>query len=203
MPIELFCATSNKGKLLEFQQASGQEVVIRGLPSVDCAEDGRSFEDNAVAKAICYAQSLRGKLDKFSTRSPLVFADDSGLEVDALNGAPGIHSARFAGPDADDAANNKLLIERLHDIPLPHRTARFVCCIALTRVERVIKTFHADVNGTILKEARGDSGFGYDPLFYVPGLDATFAELTPEGKWRHSHRGQAFRKMLDWLRDNS
>ncbi len=202
MPIELFCATSNKGKLLEFRQASGEDVVIQGLPPVACAEDGRSFEDNAAAKAICYAQSLRESLDKFSERSPLVFADDSGLEVDALNGAPGIQSARFAGSDADDAANNTLLLEKLHDVPLPRRTARFVCCIALTRDARLIKTFQADVKGMILKESRGDGGFGYDPLFYVPALDATFAELTPEKKWRHSHRGQAFREMLDWLRDN-
>ena len=203
MPVELFCATSNKGKLLEFRQASGEDVVIQGLPSVDCAEDGHSFEDNAVAKAICYAQSLRERLGKFSKRSPLVFADDSGLEVDALNGAPGIHSARFAGSDADDAANNTLLLEKLHDVPLPRRTARFVCCIALTRVGRIIKTFQADVKGMILKEARGDGGFGYDPLFYVPTLEATFGELTPEKKWLYSHRGQAFREMLNWLRENS
>ena len=202
MPIELFCATSNKGKLIEFREASGEDVVIQGLPSLACDEVGRSFEDNAAAKAICYAQSLRQRLDKFSERSPLVFADDSGLEVDALNGAPGIHSARFAGFDADDAANNTLLLERLHTVPLPHRTARFVCCIALTRSGRLIKIFHADVNGMILREARGDGGFGYDPLFYVPILEATFAELTPDKKWRHSHRGQAFREMLNWLRDN-
>ncbi|MCY4585240.1 MAG: non-canonical purine NTP pyrophosphatase [Bryobacterales bacterium] len=202
MPIELFCATSNKGKLLEFRQASGADVVIQGLPSVDCAEVGRSFEDNAVAKAICYAQSLSGKLDKFSEQAPLVFADDSGLEVDALNGAPGILSARFAGSDADHAANNRLLIEKLHDVPLPRRTARFVCCIALTRAGRIIKTFQADVKGMILKEARGEGGFGYDPLFYVPALEATFAELLPDEKWMYSHRGQAFRKMLDWLRES-
>lgn len=202
MPLDLFCATSNKGKLLEFRQASGEDVVIQGLPPVACAEDGRSFADNAVAKAICYAQSLRGKPGKFSERPPLVFADDSGLEVDALNGAPGIHSARFAGSDADDAANNKLLIEKLHSVPLPQRTARFVCCIALTRVGTLIKTFRADVKGTILEEARGKGGFGYDSLFYLPALEATFAELTPEKKWLHSHRGQAFREMLDWLRGN-
>ena len=202
MPIELFCATSNKGKLLEFQQASGANVVIQGFPSVDCAEVGHSFEDNAVAKAICYAQSLSGKLDKFFERSPLVFADDSGLEVDALNGAPGIHSARFAGFDADDAANNRLLLEKLRDVPIPRRTARFVCCIALTRAGSLIKTFQADVKGMILEEARGEAGFGYDPLFYVPALAATFSELTPGKKWLYSHRGQAFRKMLDWLRES-
>ncbi len=201
MPIELFCATSNKGKLIEFQQASGANVVIRGLPPVDCAEVGRSFEDNAVAKAIGYAESLRGKLDRFSERSPLVFADDSGLEVDALNGAPGILSARFAGSDADDAANNRLLLEKLHDVPLPRRTARFVCCIALTRAGSLIKTFQADVKGMILEEARGEAGFGYDPLFYLPLLEATFAEILPEKKWLYGHRGQAFRKMLDWLRE--
>ena len=203
MPIELFCATSNKGKLIEFQQASDANVVIQGLPSVDCAEVGCSFEDNAVAKAICYAESLSGKLDRFSERAPLVFADDSGLEVDALNGAPGIHSARFAGSDADDAANNRLLIEKLHGVPLPRRTARFVCCIALTRTGSLIRTFQSDLKGMILEQARGEAGFGYDPLFYLPILEATFAELPPEKKWLYSHRGQAFRKMLDWLREHS
>ena len=201
MSIDLFCATGNKGKLLEFQQAAGDDVVIHGLPSLPCPEVGRSFEDNAVAKAICYSQSLREMLDKMAGRSPLVFADDSGLEVDALNGAPGIHSARFSGFDATDASNNGLLLEKLHNVPNSRRTARFVCCIALTRVGRLIKTFQAEVEGVILKEARGEGGFGYDPLFYLPDLDATFAELTPEEKWLHSHRGHAFHELLTWLRE--
>lgn len=200
-PIELFCATSNKGKLFEFQQAAGEDVVIHGLPSVPCPEVGQSFEDNAVAKAICYSESLREMLDE-SGGSPLVFADDSGLEVDALDGAPGIHSARFAGDDATDAANNTLLVEKLQNVPVSQRTACFVCCIALTQSGRLIKTFQATAAGTILEEARGDAGFGYDPLFYLPDLGATFAELTPGQKWRHSHRGHAFHALLTWLREH-
>ena len=200
-PIELFCATSNKGKLFEFQQAAGEGVVIHGLPLVPCPEVGQSFEDNAVAKTICYSESLREMLDE-SGGSPLVFADDSGLEVDALDGAPGIHLARFTGDHATDEANNTLLIEKLQNVPVSRRTARFVCCIALTRGGRLIKTFQAAAAGTILEEARGDAGFGYDPLFYLPDLDATFAELTPGQKWRHSHRGHAFHALLAWLREN-
>ena len=200
MSIELFCATGNKGKLLEFQQAAGDHVVIQELPSLPCPEVGKTFEDNAVAKAICYSQSLREMLDEFTGRSPLVFADDSGLAVDALHGAPGIHSARFAGFDTNDTANNSLLLRKLHTVPQSRRAARFVCCIALTRVGRLIKTFEAEVEGWILEEPRGDKGFGYDPLFYLPELDATFAELRPEEKWLHSHRGHAFHELLDWLR---
>jgi len=200
-PIELFCATANKGKLFEFQQAAGDDVVIHGLPSVSCPEVGQSFEENAVAKAICYSESLREVLDE-SGGSPLVFADDSGLEVDALDGAPGIHSARFAGDDATDAANNSLLLDKLQNVPESQRTARFVCCIALTQGGRPIGTFQADAPGMILEQARGDAGFGYDPLFYLPDLDATFAELAPDQKWRRSHRGHAFQALLAGLRES-
>jgi XTP/dITP diphosphohydrolase len=200
-PIELYCATSNKGKLFEFQQAAGDDVVIRGLPSVPCPEDGQTFEENAVAKAVCYSESLRQTLNAPDS-PPLVFADDSGLEVDALDGAPGIHSARFAGDDATDAANNTLLLDKLQNVPAAQRTARFVCCIALTQDSRPIGTFQADAPGVILDEARGATGFGYDPLFYLPDLGSTFAELTPDQKWRRSHRGNAFRALLAWLRKN-
>jgi XTP/dITP diphosphohydrolase len=197
-PIELFCATSNKGKLFEFQQAAGDDVVIHGLPSVPCPEVGQSFKENAVAKAVCYSESLRDTLNAPGS-PPLVFADDSGLEVDALDGEPGIHSARFAGDDATDAANNSLLLDKLQNVPASKRTARFVCCIALTQSGRPIGTFQADSPGMILEEARGDAGFGYDPLFYLPDLDATFAELAPDQKWRRSHRGYAFQALLSWL----
>lgn len=200
-PIELFCATSNKGKLFEFHQAAGDDVIIQGLPSVPCPEVGETFEENAVAKAICYSESLCDTLNRPGS-PPLVFADDSGLEVDALDGAPGIHSARFAGDDATDAANNSLLLDKLENVPALRRTARFVCCIALTRGNRLIKTFQADARGMILEKARGDTGFGYDPLFYLPDLNATFAELTPDRKWQRSHRGHAFQALLAWLREN-
>ncbi len=200
-PVELFCATSNKGKLFEFQQAAGEDVLIRGLSAADCPETGATFEENAIAKAVCYSESLGKGIGVSGGVPALVFADDSGLQVDALGGAPGIYSARFAGEEATDAANNQLLVDKLQDVPASQRIARFVCCIALTRNARLIKTFHGEVTGRILEVPRGEGGFGYDPLFFLPELEATFAELTPGEKWRHSHRGRAFEKLLAWLRE--
>ncbi|MDA1313661.1 MAG: non-canonical purine NTP pyrophosphatase [Acidobacteria bacterium] len=200
MAVRLYCATSNAGKLLEFQQAAGDGIAIHGLPPVPCPESGATFEENAVLKAVCYSEALRGAPEGSPLASPLLFADDSGLVVDALEGAPGIHSARFAGPGADDAANNSLLLEKLSHVPGPRRTASFVCCIALSRGGGVIQTFQAEVKGMILDEQRGSGGFGYDPLFYLPELGRAFAELTPEQKWMHSHRGHAFEQLLSWLR---
>ena len=197
MALRLYCATSNPGKLLEFQQAASDGIEIHGLPPVHCPETGDTFEQNAVSKALCYSEALKGAPNV----SPLVFADDSGLVVNALEGAPGIHSARFAGPDADHAANNSLLLEKLSAVPRDRRTASFVCCIALSRGGRVIQTFQAEVHGMILGEQRGSGGFGYDPLFYLPELGRTFAELTPDQKWLHSHRGRAFEQLLAWLRE--
>ncbi len=200
MAARLYCATSNQGKLSEFQQAAGDDIEICGLPAVPCPETGETFEENASSKALCYSRSRENVWEQRPGVSPLVFADDSGLAVDALGGVPGIRSARFAGPDADDAANNLLLLEKLLDVSQPRRTAQFICCIALTRAGRVIQTFQAEVKGMILEGRRGNGGFGYDPLFYLPELDRTFAELTGEEKWRHSHRGRAFRQLLSWLR---
>jgi XTP/dITP diphosphohydrolase len=131
-----------------------------------------------------------------------VFADDSGLVVDALAGAPGIYSARFAGPDADDQSNNTLLLDKLRGVETSRRTARFVCTIALAQAGKVLRTFTGSAEGRILEAPVGTNGFGYDPLFYFPELDKGFAELPPEVKWAHSHRGKAFRAMLEWLRTN-
>lgn len=197
--VKLYCATSNQGKLSEFQQAAGDEIEIVGLPPIPCTENGETFAENAVNKALCYSQSMENVSEQRPGVSPLVFSDDSGLAVDALGGAPGIHSARFAGPDADDAANNLLLLQRLADVPQARRTARFICCIALTRAGRILQTFQAAAEGMIVEERRGSGGFGYDPLFCLPELDRTFAELTAREKWRHSHRGGAFRQLLAWL----
>jgi len=194
--LKLYCATSNQGKLREFRQAAGEDIEIQGLPKVPCPETGRTFEENAVRKAICYSRS-----DAELPADALVFADDSGLAVDALRGEPGIHSARFAGPVADDLANNLLLLDQLSDVPPRARTARFICCIALTRTGRLIRTFQGEAWGRILEEQRGEKGFGYDPLFYLPELDRTFAELDPQQKGLHSHRGRAFRQLLAWLRE--
>ena len=185
--LRLHCATGNPGKLAEFREAApaGLEIVAAG--PLDCPETGATYRDNAVQKALCYARRL----------GELVFADDSGLEVEALEGAPGIHSARFAGPGATDEANRCLLLERLRGRVQPR--ARFVCAIALARPGEVLAAFDGAAEGEILEAPRGSSGFGYDPLFYFPRLGRTFAELSPREKFAHSHRGQAFRALLAWL----
>jgi len=192
--IRLYCATGNPGKLREFRQAAqGREgIEIELLPGFErlppCEETGSSFEENAILKARHYGACASG----------LLFADDSGLEVDALGGAPGIYSARFAGPNATDEENNRLLLERLHGIT--NRNARFVCAIALVEGEQVRGGFHGVVAGRIAKEPRGTAGFGYDPLFYYPPFGCTFGEATPEQKFSVSHRGQALRALMDtWL----
>jgi XTP/dITP diphosphohydrolase len=186
----LYCATSNPGKLREFRMAAGR-VAIEMLPGFreipPCIENGRTFEENAVLKARHYGQHASG----------LLFADDSGLEVDALGGAPGVYSARFAGPKATDAQNNRLLLERLERVT--NRSARFVCVIALVEGERVLQLFRASVEGTITREPQGNGGFGYDPLFCYPPFAATFGEVAEERKFAVSHRGQSMRAMLDWL----
>ena len=197
--IELFCATSNPAKQREYQQAAGRDVVIRGLPPVPCPEDGQTFEENAQAKALCYGHAAASLASEQHREAPLVFADDSGLVVEALGGAPGVHSARFAGPNADDEANNALLLEKLKGLPPSERSARFVCCIALTREGNLLEMFRAEAAGGILDRPVGEGGFGYDPLFFDPELGKSFAQLAPSEKWRASHRGRAFRKMLAWL----
>lgn len=188
--LELRCATSNKHKLLEFQEASGPDVVVRGCGDCDCPETGSTFEENALQKALACA-SHRG--DEW------LFADDSGIEVDALNGAPGIRSARFAGEPCDDRANNQLLLASLQDVPRSRRTARFVCSIALLRAGRPAATFWGEVEGIILRRRSGPGGFGYDPLFHYPPLGRSFGRLARSTKWEHSHRGKAYRSMLQWL----
>ena len=196
--IELYCATANPGKQRELQRAAGDEIVIHRLDPCDCAEEGRSFEENAVSKALCYSGACRPK--DVSGGDALVFADDSGLVVDVLGGAPGIYSARFAGPEADDEENNRRLIEKLSGLPESKRTGRFVCWIALVRGEEVLGTFEGSAEGRILDSPAGKGGFGYDPLFFYPPLGMTFAEIAAQTKWEHSHRGKAFRSMLEMLK---
>lgn len=188
----LACATSNNHKLKEFQQASGPDVAVRGCPSRDCPETGNTFEANALQKALCYSSTCGAEW---------LFADDSGLEVDALGGAPGILSARFAGSDGDDAANNRLLLRRLADVPREQRTARFVCAIALLRHGEPAATFRGEVEGLVLRRHSGRGGFGYDPLFHYPPLGKSFGRLTAQAKWEHSHRGKAYKAMLKWFRE--
>jgi XTP/dITP diphosphohydrolase len=201
MAIQLFCATANQAKLREFRLAAGEGIEISGLPPCDCPEDGVTFEENAISKALCYSGAAAA-LMAGAAKAPLVFADDSGIAVDSLNGAPGIYSARFAGPNAGDEANNALLLEKLAGVPEHQRTARFVCSIALVRGGELIQTFSGQAEGYILEQPVGSGGFGYDPLFFFPALGRAFAELTPEEKWKYSHRGQAFRKLLAWLRES-
>ena len=199
-PLELFCATANPGKLGEFQQAARDGILIRGLPPCDCPEQGPTFEENAVSKALCYSRCPALEEHAQGAKEPLVFADDSGLVVDALGGRPGIHSARFAAPGASDESNNAFLLEQLTGVPREKRTARFVCSIALVRGAVLLETFHGAAEGLILDRPAGSGGFGYDPLFFFPRLGKGFTELSAETKWKHSHRGEAFGRMLGWLR---
>ncbi len=161
---------------------------IRELPP--CVEDGLTFEENARKKALHYSGHTVGP----------VFADDSGLSVDALDGAPGIHSARFAGLDASDATNNEKLLSDLLRFPAAERSAHYVCVIALAERGRVLTIVEGRAHGQILARPRGKAGFGYDPLFFYPPLGKTFAELTPNEKFKVSHRGEAFRKLLEFLK---
>jgi XTP/dITP diphosphohydrolase len=160
-------------------------------------EDGDTFEDNARIKAEHYSRSSPGDV---------VLADDSGLAVDALGGAPGVHSARYAAVagssvphgNSDDEDNNRLLISQLQSLDPDRRTGRFVCVLAAAKDGTTLAVFHGDVQGQLLTAPRGDQGFGYDPLFFFPQLGKTFAEISAEEKAKHSHRGRAFRKFLDW-----
>jgi len=188
----VYCATSNAGKLREFQLAAPDFDVRALAKSVEPPDEtGDTFEANAIEKAIAYGQRVTGYL----------FADDSGLEVDALNGAPGVHSARYAGDHATDAANNALLLDGLRSVE--NRTARFVCVIALVRDGKLVKTFRGAVEGRIIDEPRGSGGFGYDPLFYHQPFGCTFGEATIEQKMQVSHRAQALAAMFTYLRSTA
>jgi XTP/dITP diphosphohydrolase len=191
----LYCATTNAGKLREFRLAAerygGGRIRIEPLPGLQAIaappETGRSFEENAAAKALYYSSLAPGPL----------FAEDSGLEVEALGGAPGVYSARFAGPDADDEANNRLLLEKLQGVA--DRRARYVCVAALAERGRLVGSFRGTVEGRIAEAPRGTGGFGYDPLFYYEPFGATFGEVSAERKMAVSHRGEAMRRLLGWL----
>ncbi len=196
----ILVATSNPGKLRDFAgAASGIEIDILPLPNFSSLpaviEDGATFEANARKKAEAYSQYVEG----------IVIADDSGLEVDALGGAPGVHSARYAADDparseanTDDEANNAKLIREVRRGPVEERTGRFVCWIAAARDGQTLAVFEGKAEGMILDAPRGSNGFGYDPLFFFPRIQKTFAELGAEEKAKYSHRGVAFRKFLDW-----
>jgi len=182
--VKLYGATTNAGKLREF----GAEP-IPGLAGIEpCEETGQTFEENAIHKAEYYS--------KFTTE--YVFADDSGLAVDALDGAPGVYSARYAGPDATDDTNNRLVLDRMAGVT--NRRARFVSVIALARQGRLVKTFRGEVQGELLDEPRGTGGFGYDPLFYYPSFGCSFGEVPLEQKQTVSHRARALAAMREYLK---
>lgn len=186
----LLVATSNPGKLREIVAVLSdlpfEFKSLSDFPSLpDVIEDGETFMANAEKKARHFAE-LTGMV---------TLGDDSGLEVDCLDGRPGIHSARFAGEDKDDRANNAKLIAMLKDVPLPKRTARFRCAVVIADGNETVASAEGKIEGLIIDEPRGTGGFGYDPHFLVPQLDRTTAELDPDHKNRISHRGQALRRL--------
>jgi XTP/dITP diphosphohydrolase len=203
----IYVATSNPGKIRDFEGAARDlGVSLAPLPGLDrfsqAVEDGATFAANARIKAEHYSRC---------SPADLVLADDSGLAVDALGGAPGVHSARYAAvmtgssshTNSDDEDNNRLLVSQLETLAQDRRTGRFVCVLAAARNGITLAVFHGEVQGQLLTTPRGKQGFGYDPLFYFPELGKTFAEIPAEQKAKYSHRGQAFRKFLDWYRRQS
>ncbi|HEX8713360.1 MAG TPA: non-canonical purine NTP pyrophosphatase [Terracidiphilus sp.] len=205
MALRLYAATTSQGKLRDFRTAAREfSVAIEPLPEMQSIqapeEDGATFEANAVLKARYYSRFAPGAL---------VVADDSGLEVDALGGEPGVRSARFAAdaglidsPDANDNTdvwNNMLLLQRLAGVATAARTARYHCVLAAARDGELCHTADGSVEGVILDAPRGTGGFGYDPLFYLPELEQTMAEIDLGTKLSLSHRGRALVKLLSML----
>jgi XTP/dITP diphosphohydrolase len=188
---EILLATHSAGKLLEIREMTrGGPVRWRALdefPNIgEALEDGATFADNARRKALHYAAGT----------GLHTLADDSGLAVDSLGGAPGVHSARYAGTPRDDEANNRKLVEALQGVSSYRRTARFQCAMALALDGEILLESEGVVEGIVIDEARGTNGFGYDPHFLIPSLGRTTAELSPAEKNARSHRGQALRHML-------
>ncbi len=198
---KVLIATSNAGKLRDFAGAAAPLGIaiatIPGFASLPLVvEDGATFEENARKKAEEYSRAVPGEV---------VLADDSGLEIDALGGAPGVHSARYAADEphraeanTDDDANNARVLRELSGLPPERRTARFVCVLVAARDGQALGTFRGSAEGLILDTLRGNNGFGYDPMFYFPQISKTFAELSAEEKAKYSHRGAAFRSFLEW-----
>ncbi len=205
MALRLFAATTSQGKLRDFRTAAlahGFELeplpALAAIPAPE--EDGATFAANATLKAVYYSRFAPGSL---------VVADDSGLEVDALHGAPGVRSARFAAdsglvdsPDANDNTdvwNNMVLLQRLAGVPAERRTARYRCVLVAARNGEALHRAEGAVEGVILDAPRGTAGFGYDPLFYLPQLDRSMAEIDLETKLSLSHRGRAIEALLPLL----
>ena len=199
----IYLATTNPGKLRELREAAQPyRMEVEALPSLNsiapAVEDGVTFEENARIKGEYYSRYADGDL---------VLAEDSGLEVDQLQGNPGVYSARYAAilksglaghENSNDEANNKALITQLERLPPGPHFGRYVCVMAVARDGKTLATFRGQVEGELITTPRGTGGFGYDPLFYFPALGKTFAELPLAEKRRHSHRGQAFRRFAEW-----
>jgi XTP/dITP diphosphohydrolase len=188
----IILATRNQGKIRELVPYFARiGWTLQGLPADAplIIEDGLTFAENAHKKAETIARMY----------GMAALADDSGLEVDALGGRPGVYSARYAGENASDEMNNRKLLQEMVDVPVELRTARFVCVLALSIPGKRTLFFRGECEGRILREMRGTGGFGYDPLFYLPHLDKSMAELTVEQKNQISHRAQAMRKLTDYL----
>jgi XTP/dITP diphosphohydrolase len=205
MTLRLYAATTSQGKLRDFRTAAETfGLTIETLPNLGTAtapkEDGDTFLANATLKAVYYSRLAPGEL---------VLADDSGLEVDALKGAPGVRSARFAAdsglvdsPDANDNTdvwNNMILLQRLAAVRTEQRTARYKCVLVVARDSEPLYKAEGTVEGSILQAPRGTGGFGYDPLFYLPELDRTMAEIDMQTKLSLSHRGRAIVQLLPLL----
>jgi XTP/dITP diphosphohydrolase len=190
----LFLATTNDGKIREIQHALEELSIdfstLKEIKDAEIsAEEKPTVLENAIYKALHYS--------RYS--DALTLADDTGLEVDALGGAPGVHSARYAGDLASDPENTQKLLHALAGIPEEKRTARFVCVMAIAFRGRLIKSFHGHCDGRILEAPRGTGGFGYDPVFFLPSLSKNFAELTTKEKNKISHRGKALDRVHDYF----
>ncbi|MCA0147398.1 XTP/dITP diphosphatase [Rossellomorea vietnamensis] len=196
MTKRVIIATKNRGKAKEFQHMFapyGYEVqTLLDLPHIeDVEETGVTFEENAILKA----ETVAGEL------GALVIADDSGLAIDALEGRPGVYSARYAGEEKSDEANMAKVLEELESVEESDRTARFHCVLAIAGPDMETKTVTGSCEGMILREKRGTNGFGYDPIFFVPSLGKTMAELTQDEKSQISHRGHALEKLGNMISD--
>ena len=197
---QIIFATGNIGKMREIRSILDDlRVPVLSMKEagiqVDIEENGTSFEENALIKARAVAAAEEA-------RDSVVLADDSGLEIDALNGEPGIYSARYLGEDTPYDVKNRELISRLDGVPEDRRTARFVCAIAAVLADGREFTVRGVIEGRIGYEQKGQGGFGYDPIFYVPEYGKTTAEMSPEEKNLISHRGKALMLMKEVLKDN-
>lgn len=196
-PIRVVLASSNPGKLREYRQmAAGSPFQLELLPNFSelppFDESAPTFAENAAGKALHYSRYT----------PEIVLADDSGLVVPALGGAPGVHSARYAGPSATDEDRYLKLLREMTGKQGGERSARFVCIVALARRGRALAVVSDRAEGLLANEPHGSSGFGYDPIFFFPKLGRTFAEVSPSEKNAYSHRGRAFRKALEILKNS-